>query len=370
VLGALVLRCPQITFARDALDQLRVACDLFGRVYAGFSAEKVYVSAAVVLARKAVLTRIVLQDKMIIARDKAEASLSEYITGTPQLGLGPGAAESDDTDDDVLSHLGARTRTIARGESAQPRNGSGSVGTPSEPSESSPGHAEPVVPLPLSAGAAQGYHPQVLQYLRTLSPAVQVRGLDLSQMPPATAPAWNGQQAPQGPYAPAAPLQHAPGQNSSLYGAVPAWPSHTGLPPSASYGQPQERSPATSSPSYPYSYERGGPLAPVAEHGEPQPLYQQQQQQPYHTGPSSLAYGYPQYPGAAQQPTPSSSFDDPGALYAAGYQHYDGAPAPAAYGHHPGAHISFAQPPARPGPAMGGTSTEWNQLMSQMYPPQ
>jgi hypothetical protein len=44
VLGSLVIQCPQVTFAKDAYDQCRLACELFAKVKGGFGAEKVYVS--------------------------------------------------------------------------------------------------------------------------------------------------------------------------------------------------------------------------------------------------------------------------------------------------------------------------------------
>jgi hypothetical protein len=44
VLSGLLVRCPQIPFAKDAYEQLNVGCDLFARVATGFGDEKTSVS--------------------------------------------------------------------------------------------------------------------------------------------------------------------------------------------------------------------------------------------------------------------------------------------------------------------------------------
>lgn len=45
VLGTLVIRCPQLPFAADAYNQLRMTCSMVHSVRQSLEAEKAYVSA-------------------------------------------------------------------------------------------------------------------------------------------------------------------------------------------------------------------------------------------------------------------------------------------------------------------------------------
>jgi hypothetical protein len=44
VLGGLLIRCPHISFAKEAHEQLNMACDLYARAAPGFADEKGHVS--------------------------------------------------------------------------------------------------------------------------------------------------------------------------------------------------------------------------------------------------------------------------------------------------------------------------------------
>jgi hypothetical protein len=129
---------------------------------------------------------------MLAARDQARESLTGYIVGRPRAGPGPaGPGQNDEDDADLLSKFGATTRTIAR--PGRPSGGSpaalspiASDGSRSTP-RSSPGRAEPVIPLPLAPPAA-GYHPRVLEYLRELPPNVEVQSFEAIPAPPPAPP--------------------------------------------------------------------------------------------------------------------------------------------------------------------------------------
>jgi hypothetical protein len=238
-----------------------------------------------------------------------------------------------------------------------------------------------VVALPLAAESAQGVHPRVIEYLHSLPPAAQVQGVELSQIQTA----WNGQpQQHQGQHQSQHHGQgHAPqyGHAQSAYGASP---TYAGPSSAAAYGQPpaQNQYPSSSYQNQYYGvqtnngYQVGG-LPPVAEHDEPSTSYSH----PHHPNSENGAYtsynGAPagMYPGAAaaaaagpgsstgRQPSPSpSSTDRSNGLFIAGYSTYG----PSFNGPNPQA-PSHSQT-YRPGPSPG--NTEWNQLMSQMYPPQ
>jgi hypothetical protein len=303
-----------------------------------------------------------------MARDKAHASLSEYCTGQPHLGLGHAGAVDDA--DDVLSHLGAKTRKIARGDSAPTgSSASGSVGTPSQ--RSSPGRADPVVPLPLSAGSVQGFHPRVLQYLQTLPPTVDVQGFDLSQM----SQTWATQPS-------SSHLHHGNTSHDTVshganhYVTTSTWPSSV-----APSGHVQQPGPQHISPSYPSSYSYNGQvnhgyigsLPPVMEQAESASSYPNPTHPSYHAGQSSSAYtlhgGGPQagYPAAVghvgAHPAPSPSVEISNGAFVSSYHNYG-----PSY-NDPNPEAPLAQAPSRDyrtGPPPG--STEWSQLMLQMYP--
>jgi hypothetical protein len=129
---------------------------------------------------------------MLAARDQARESLTGYIVGRPRAGPGPaGPGQNDEDDADLLSKFGATTRTIAR--PGRPSGGSPAALSPvaSDASQStprsSPGRAEPVIPLPLAPPAA-GYHPRVLEYLRELPPNVEVQSFEAIPAPPPPPP--------------------------------------------------------------------------------------------------------------------------------------------------------------------------------------
>jgi hypothetical protein len=44
VLGGLLIRCPHISFAKEAYEQLHMACDLYARAAPGYANEKGHVS--------------------------------------------------------------------------------------------------------------------------------------------------------------------------------------------------------------------------------------------------------------------------------------------------------------------------------------
>jgi hypothetical protein len=109
---------------------------------------------------------------MLNARDKACCSIANYLAGFPRAGLGAGSSgEAGETEDDVLSKFGAKTRKIARSPSTRPP-ASGLVVSIAEdgscvPETLSSACHESAVPFPLDP-PDDGYHPHVLEYLRTL----------------------------------------------------------------------------------------------------------------------------------------------------------------------------------------------------------
>jgi hypothetical protein len=109
---------------------------------------------------------------MLNARDKACYSIANYLAGCPRAGLGAGTSgEAGETEDDVLSKFGAKTRKIARSPSTRPRASGPVVSIPEDdscvPEALSSACYEPAVPFPLDP-PDDGYHPHVLEYLRTL----------------------------------------------------------------------------------------------------------------------------------------------------------------------------------------------------------
>jgi hypothetical protein len=284
---------------------------------------------------------------MIIARDKARAALYDHIAGRPQQGAQPEGTQGES--DDVLSHLYAQTRTIARGGSA-PSSGNGSAGSPSEPRSPplSPAHATHIVPLPLPVELSQDYHPRVIQYLQTLSPAVNVGGAPQSDAQLATSGLQYGHQQLRSHTLPSNQEHKVP-----YYSTMTTRPDPT-VSSCSIYGSTfAAGTPVGHLTQYSNSFP--GPLPSAVEHGLPSTTFSYPPPLSYPTAPSSGTC--PIQP----QHMPAASTEDAGVPFAAiGQQGYEYWPAYAA---------SY-QPTPDPQPhdyRSPTGSTEWNQLMSQMY---
>jgi hypothetical protein len=120
---------------------------------------------------------------MVVLRDLAHQSLSDYLSNDPSTSPATRRLKAPQETEDLLSKYGAKTRTIARTDTSGSSGNGSMLGTPSE--HSSPGRAEPVVPLPLHQASAGTFHPRVIEYIRDMpAQSVDVRGFDLNQVQP------------------------------------------------------------------------------------------------------------------------------------------------------------------------------------------
>lgn len=141
VLGSIVTRCPSMSLAPSALQQLNSACDLFSSTAHRFRAGKVL-------------------DIMLRLQEKAQFSLKEYREGRGcplnKSTMSPSSVSENSLEaDDELSVLGGKTRLVKGEPSSTP------------PMEQSPNTFNPIVPLPLTPGMQGDMHPNVREYLHS-----------------------------------------------------------------------------------------------------------------------------------------------------------------------------------------------------------
>ncbi|KAI0343143.1 hypothetical protein BDW22DRAFT_1329101 [Trametopsis cervina] len=168
ILGSIVTKCPSMSLAPSALQQLDAACDLFSKTAHIFHAEKMLAI-------------------MLNLREKARASLSQFRHLPPSRQGTQSEPTTPADDNDELSVLGGRTRLVAPKEkSVSPVIG-----------ELSPTSMNPIVPFPMKSDIDEQAHPMVLEYLRTFAthshPGPSIQPHIQTQLPAQ-------QQSPVSPY--------------------------------------------------------------------------------------------------------------------------------------------------------------------------
>ncbi|KAI0788811.1 hypothetical protein C8Q75DRAFT_719488 [Abortiporus biennis] len=149
ILGSIVTKCPTMSLAPSALNQLTSACNLFSKVAHLFNAQPVL---------------IIMQN----LRERAHMILEASRNPSSSMSMTPSSIKAEPQspadDEDELAILGGRTRTVAPKEKSL---------SPSL-AERSPTSHNPIVPLPLmQGGVQQQVHPYVLHYLRQFAPPTQ-----------------------------------------------------------------------------------------------------------------------------------------------------------------------------------------------------